>query len=58
MPPTQKPKRTALSISLPPDLATKLQQEADTRLVNPSLLVERAVRAFLPTLPTMDADGS
>lgn len=54
MAPTAKPKRTPFSISLPPDLATKLTAEADARMVAPSWLVEKALAAFLPTLPPLD----
>lgn len=60
MPKATKPKRTSLSVSLPPDLAAKLQGEADARMLNASLLVERAVAAYLPTLPplTNGTDGT
>lgn len=53
-----KIKRTALSISLPPDLAARLAKEADARLVNASLLVEKAVAAYLPTLSPIPTNGS
>lgn len=52
MPP--KAKRTPFSISLPPDLAAQLTHEAETRMLNPSLLVERAIAAYLPTLPKLE----
>lgn len=48
-----KPKRAQRSISLPPALDAKLQTEADGRLLNASLLVERALAAYLPTLPIL-----
>lgn len=51
---TPKPKRSQRSVTLPPALDAKLQEEADARLLNPSLLVERALAAYLPTLPNMD----
>lgn len=50
---SSKPKRASRSISLPPELDAKLQAEADSRLLNPSLLVERAVAQYLPTLPAL-----
>lgn len=43
MPNTSKPKRQSLSISLPPDMATRLQRESDARILAPSVLIERAV---------------
>lgn len=46
--------RSQRSVTLPPALNTKLQQEADTRMINPSLLVERALAAYLPTLPPLE----
>lgn len=49
-----KPKRAQRSVTLPPALDEKLQAEADARLLNPSLLVERALSVYLPTLPNMD----
>lgn len=49
-----KPKRAQRSVTLPPALDEKLQAEADARLLNPSLLVERALAAYLPLLPNMD----
>lgn len=52
--PSTKPKRTSMSVSLPPELASKLQSEAESRLLNASLLVERALAAYLPTLPPMN----
>lgn len=52
-----KPKRTQRSISLPPALDAKLQTEADERMINASLLVERAVAAYLPTLPSLNGDA-
>ena len=49
-----KPKRQSRSVTLPPALDAKLQEEANARLINPSLLVERALAAYLPTLPPID----
>lgn len=57
MPPSTKPKRVAIACSLPPDLAAKLQREADERMLAPSLLIEKAVAAFLPTLPSLNGDA-
>lgn len=48
---TTKAERTPLSISLPTPLAQTLRDEADKRVVNLSLLVEKALERFLPTLP-------
>ena len=56
MPKVAKPKRTSLSISLPPELGARLVQEADARMLNTSLLVERAVAAYLPTLPPLNGE--
>ena len=53
-----KPKRAQRSISLPPALDEKLQAEADARLLNPSLLVERALAAYLPSLPSLDGPAA
>lgn len=58
MPATPKPRRVPLSVSLPPDLSAKLLHEAEQRYIAPTLLVERALLAFLPTLPPLDLDGS
>lgn len=55
MPTTSKPKRMSLSISLPPELAARLQREADQRLIAPSLLVEKALAPYLAALPPIDA---
>lgn len=43
MPPTSKPKRVPFSISLNPDIATRLQHESDERLLNPAVLVEKGL---------------
>lgn len=53
-PSNSKPKRMQMSISLPPELGARLAREAQARLLNPSLLVEKAVAAFLPTLPPIE----
>ena len=53
-----KPKRIARSVTLPPALDEKLQAEADARLLNPSLLVERALAAYLPSLPSLDGPAA
>ena len=54
MPPTlNRPKRVAIGVSLPPTLAEALQRESDDRMIAPSLLVEKAVAAYIPTLPPM-----
>lgn len=45
-----KPKRVAKNISLPPDLAKRLDTEAEARLLNPSLLVEKALSHFFDGL--------
>lgn len=55
MTPTAKVKRVPMSISLPPELGARLVREAESRLLNPSLLVEKAVAAYLPTLPPIDS---
>lgn len=54
---TDKPKRVAKNISLPPSLAAKLEAEADKRLLNPSLLVEKALERFFEALEATE-DGS
>jgi predicted transcriptional regulator len=56
MPKPVKPKRTSLSVSLPPELAAKLQSEAYDRMLNPSLLIEHALKAYLPTLPPLNGN--
>lgn len=50
-----KPTRAQRSVTLPPSLNDKLQAEADSRLLNPSLLVERALAAYLPTLSPLSS---
>lgn len=54
LPQAPKPKRAQRSVTLPPALDAILQTEADARLLNPSLLVERALTMYLPLLPSMD----
>lgn len=49
-----KTKRAQRSISLSPAVDAHLQREADVRVLNPSVLVERALAAYLPKLPTLD----
>lgn len=46
--------RTSKSYSLPNDLLEELEVQAGARLVAPSMIVEKALRAFLPTLPSLD----
>lgn len=53
----EKPKRVAKNISLPPDLAKRLDTEAEARLLNPSLLVEKALERFFEALEATE-DGS
>lgn len=48
-------KRVAVACTLPPDLAARLNSEANARMLHTSLLIEKAVAAFLPTLPPLDA---
>lgn len=50
-------KRIAIACTLPPDLADRLKGEADARMIHTSLLIEKAVAAFLPTLPPLDLDA-
>lgn len=58
--PSTKPKRVAVACTLPPDLAAKLKSEADARLLNASLIVERALTMYLPLLPpqSVEPNGS
>ena len=53
VPRNPKAKRTSISCTLPEALAAQLQLEADTRMLAPSLLIERAVAAYLPNLPSI-----
>lgn len=55
MTPPSKSKRIALSVSLPPDLASRLTREADERVLAPSVLVEKALKQYLAALPPLDA---
>lgn len=43
MPAPNKPKRVPFSISLSPEMATRLQRESDERLLNPAILVEKGL---------------
>ena len=50
-------KRTAVSCSLPPDLAARLHAESDARLVAPSYLVEKGLRLLFTSFDRpMDSD--
>lgn len=53
-----KAKRAQRSVSLSPHVDAMLQKEADARMLHPSVLVEKALAAWLPTLPPVDLDGS
>lgn len=53
-PKAEKVPRITTSVTLPAELAVKLRSEADERLVSPSLIVQRALEAYLPTLPSPD----
>lgn len=51
--PSPKPKRAQRSVTLPEALDAQLQHEADERMLNASIIVERALAAYLPTLPEL-----
>lgn len=44
MPKNTRPKRTPIGASLPPELALRLQAEADARVLAPSVLIEKSLR--------------
>lgn len=50
----EKVKRVSRSISFPEKLSNELEKEAEARMISPSVLVEKAVERFLPTLPKID----
>lgn len=43
-----------ITVSIDADLADKLDQVADERMVGKALLVEKALKAYLPTLPPVE----
>lgn len=47
--------RASVTLSLRKDLADRLDQEADDRVVGKGVLVEKALEAYLPTLPALTA---
>lgn len=51
-------KRASMSLSLPAELKKKLYAEAEARVLNPSVLVEKALEKYLPTLPPLNVDAS
>lgn len=53
-----KQERESISVSLPKAMVAKLREEADSRIVSPSLLVEKAVGEYLPKLPSLNIDTS
>lgn len=53
-----KPEKAGLSVRLPSALVEQVRQEADDRVVSPAVLVQKALEAYLPTLPALDAVGT
>lgn len=45
-----KPTRSSKTYSVREDLAERLESEADSRLVNPGLILDKALEAFLDGL--------
>lgn len=45
--------RASVTLSLRKDLADKLDQVSEERMVGKAMLVEKALDAFLPTLPSL-----
>lgn len=45
-----KPTRKTMSVTLDEGIFNDVQAKADARMVAPSLLVQKALEAFLPTL--------
>lgn len=56
MPESKKPKenRESLPVTLPPAMKAKVMKEAEDRMIAPSMLVEKALERFLPTLPPIN----
>lgn len=52
----EKVERESVSFSLPKTMVATLRAEADTRIVSPSLLAEKAIAAYLPTLPAVNVE--
>ena len=52
---TQGQGRTSIAATIPTDLAHRLDQVAEERMVGKGLLVEKALVAFLDALPPVDA---
>lgn len=52
MPKSSRPKRTTLSVSLPPDMAARLSAESEARILAPSVLVERSLGLLFTSFDT------
>jgi hypothetical protein len=52
-----KPKRESIGCTLSPELAKQLHHEADSRMISPSILIENALMAYLPSLPPLTGLG-
>jgi hypothetical protein len=57
-PSDKTPKREPISATLPPDIYEQLMAETDQRMISHSILIEKALRAFLPTLPPLPSDDN
>lgn len=47
--------RVSLSVRLPRELHQQLRAEAEHRVVSVNLLVVKAIQAYLPLIPALDA---
>lgn len=52
---TSSPSRSSVTLSIRKDLADQLDQVSEERMVGKAMLVEKALDAFLPTLPPLQA---
>lgn len=56
MPNTSKPKRVSRSITLPEQMDARLQRECDARLLNASVLIEKAVSMLFTSFDVAPAE--
>lgn len=52
---TSSPTRSSVTLSIRKDLADQLDQVSEERMVGKAMLVEKALDAFLPTLPPLQS---